>query len=101
MTPEQHRAMVQAGQAWAEERNGGRTPTEAEYRARGLQRVVLRLPVEVVAALDENVDRSGYSRAELFETYIMRDREEWRAIEAEKKSTSEPKKPLARGAARR
>lgn len=68
-------------------RRSGPTQTEAQYRARGLHRLVLRLRAEVVSALDENCEQSGYSRAELVETYILRDREEWREIAASKKST--------------
>lgn len=43
---------------------GRQGTSEAERRARGLRRVVVRLPAEYVARLDAICEDSGYTRAE-------------------------------------
>ncbi len=51
------------------------TTTNAHRRSRGLRRVAVWLPVEVVAHLDAICESSGYSRAEILETLILCDYE--------------------------
>lgn len=44
--------------------------TDADYAAKGLGRVFLRLPVEVLAKLDALVERTGKKKAEIIEDLI-------------------------------
>jgi hypothetical protein len=51
-------------------RTSGATIPEAERAARGQGRLTLRLPVDVLAILAAESERSGYTRAELVATAI-------------------------------
>ena len=52
-------------------RASGATIPEAERAARGQGRLTLRLPVDVLAILERESERSGYTRSELVETAIL------------------------------
>jgi hypothetical protein len=51
-------------------RRGSASPSEAYYAARGYRRLSLRLPGDALDMLDQESERSGYSRAELLEEMI-------------------------------
>jgi metal-responsive CopG/Arc/MetJ family transcriptional regulator len=54
--------------------------TSAERRARGLRRLEVWLPADYVRKLDAISDASGYSRAEIIESMIDGETQEWEQI---------------------
>jgi len=57
--------------------------SSAARRARGLHRLEVWLPAEIVRKLDDLAEDSGYSRAELLETMIELEWQEMQAARSE------------------